>query len=58
VRGTPQFDALLGVLVEGNRVWVQHAGALVVVVAKTIDDNGSVDVLMTSTSCVTSTLFS
>lgn len=32
--GTPTFDVYLGLLVEGNRVWCQRAGALLVVLSK------------------------
>lgn len=39
--GTPQFDSLLALLVEPNRLWAQRAGALVMVVAKTTLDNGN-----------------
>lgn len=38
--GTPAFDALLATLAEGNRVWCERAGALVIVCAKTTMDNG------------------
>lgn len=34
LRGTPQFDALLGLLVEKNRSWAKSAGALVVMVSR------------------------
>lgn len=34
-RDTPAWDKLLGVLVEFNRSWVQHAAALIFVVSKT-----------------------
>ena len=33
-RGTPSWDRLLGLLVEFNRAWVQHAAALIFVVSK------------------------
>ena len=33
-RGTPAFDAFLNLLVDFNKQWAQHAGALVVVISK------------------------
>jgi nitroreductase len=35
LRGTPAFDALLGTLVESNRVWAAQAGALLLVLSRT-----------------------
>lgn len=40
VKGTPAFSKLLDCLAESNRVWCEHAGALLVVVSKTTRDNG------------------
>jgi nitroreductase len=40
LRGEPAFDALIATLAPGNRVWAQHAGALVLVAAQTADDAG------------------
>jgi nitroreductase len=33
-RGTPHFDRLFGLLVEGNKAWCKNAGVLIVVVSK------------------------
>jgi nitroreductase len=38
--GTPAFATFFELLAEGNRVWCQRAGALVVVASKTTRDNG------------------
>src|SRR3954447_11084041 len=38
--GTPAFSTFLELLAEGNRVWCQRAGALVLVASKTTRDNG------------------
>lgn len=35
LRGTPEFDALLGTLVEFNQSWARDAGALVFIVSRT-----------------------
>lgn len=40
LRGTPAFDALLATLVPGNREWAHRAGALVLVAARTVRDDG------------------
>jgi nitroreductase len=40
VRGTPAFDALLSTLVPGNQEWAHAAGALVLVAAKLVRDDG------------------
>jgi nitroreductase len=38
--GTPHFDRFLATLVLGNRVWCVRAGALVLVAAKVVRDDG------------------
>jgi len=38
--GTPAFDALLAALVPANREWAHRAGALVLLAAKTVRDDG------------------
>lgn len=40
LRGTPAFDAFLATLVPGNREWAHRAGALVLVAARTVRDDG------------------
>lgn len=39
---TPEWDPLFGLLMEFNQTWVQRAGAIIAVVAKTTFDNGEV----------------
>jgi nitroreductase len=39
-RGTAAFDRLADLLAPGNRVWAANAGALVLVAARTVDDDG------------------
>lgn len=39
-RGTPAFDAFLAALVPGNREWAHAAGALVLLAARTVRDDG------------------
>jgi nitroreductase len=39
-RGEPAFDALAAALAPGNQVWAPNAGALVLVAAQTVDDEG------------------
>jgi nitroreductase len=39
-RGTPDFAALLAALVPGNREWAHAAGALVLLAARTVRDDG------------------
>lgn len=38
--GTPHFERFHGLLVEANKPWTAHAGALIVVLSKTAFDNG------------------
>jgi nitroreductase len=40
LRGTPAFDALLAVLAPGNREWAHAAGALILVAARTVREDG------------------
>ena len=40
-RGEVGFTALVDVLAPGNQVWAQHASALVLVAAETVDENGN-----------------
>lgn len=40
LRGTPGFEALLAALVPGNREWAHAAGALVLLAAKVVRDDG------------------
>lgn len=40
LRGTPGFSALLDALVPGNREWAHAAGALVLLCAKVVRDDG------------------
>jgi nitroreductase len=40
-RGDAAFRALADTLVPGNRVWAEHASALVLIAAKTSGDNGT-----------------
>jgi nitroreductase len=40
LRGTPAFEAFLAALVPGNREWAHAAGALVVLAARTVRDDG------------------
>jgi nitroreductase len=40
LRGTPAFDAFLAALVPGNREWAHAAGALVVLAARTVREDG------------------
>jgi nitroreductase len=35
LRGTPEFDMFLGLLIEANQVWAKNAGALLVLASKT-----------------------
>ncbi len=42
LRGTPGFEALLGALVPANRAWAQAAGALLLLSARTLRDDGKV----------------
>jgi nitroreductase len=39
-RGEPVFHALAAALAPGNQVWAQHAGALVLLAAQTVGDDG------------------
>jgi nitroreductase len=39
-RGEPAFTALTAALASGNQVWAQHAAALVLLAAQTLDDAG------------------
>jgi len=39
-RGTAEFDHLTDLLAPGNRVWAANAGALILVAAQLVDDNG------------------
>ncbi|HTP39163.1 MAG TPA: nitroreductase family protein [Steroidobacteraceae bacterium] len=39
-RGTPLWSTYVGLLFEGNRVWAQHAGAIVLFLSKTVMDDG------------------
>lgn len=39
-RDTPHWTALFDTMVEFNQSWTQHAGALIVIVAKTVDGEG------------------
>jgi hypothetical protein len=40
LRGTPEFAGFLDLLVPGNRIWCERAGALVVILSRTVRDNG------------------
>ncbi len=40
IAGTASFESYLGLLAEGNRVWCQRAGALLVVLSKSQSDEG------------------
>jgi nitroreductase len=40
LRGDPAFAAFLDLLVPGNRLWCERAGALVVILSRTVRDNG------------------
>jgi nitroreductase len=40
LRGSPAFDAFQAALVPGNREWAHAAGALVVLAARTVRDDG------------------
>lgn len=40
LRGDPAFASFLDLLVTGNRVWCERAGALVVILSRTVRDNG------------------
>lgn len=40
LRGTPAFEAALAALVPGNRAWAHAAGALLVLSARTVRDDG------------------
>jgi nitroreductase len=39
-RGEPAFDALAAALAPGNQVWARNAGALVLIAARTVGDDG------------------
>jgi nitroreductase len=39
-RGEPAFDALASALAPGNQVWARNAGALVLLAAQTVGDDG------------------
>jgi nitroreductase len=39
-RDTPHWPAFFGLLREGNRLWCANAGALLVVLSRTLDDDG------------------
>jgi nitroreductase len=39
-RGEPAFDALAAALAPGNHVWARHAGALVLLAAQTVAEDG------------------
>jgi nitroreductase len=39
-RGEPAFDALAAALAPGNQVWARNAGALVLLAAQTVGDDG------------------
>src|SRR3954465_2649305 len=39
-RGEPAFDALAAALAPGNHVWARHAGALILLAAQTVGDDG------------------
>jgi nitroreductase len=39
-RGEPAFDALTAALAPGNQVWAPNAGALVLIAAQTVGDDG------------------
>src|SRR5439155_18488665 len=39
-RGEPVFDALVAALAPGNQVWAPDAGALILVAAQTVGDDG------------------
>src|SRR3954469_20721640 len=39
-RGEPAFQALAAALAPGNQVWARHAGALVLLAAQTVGDDG------------------
>ena len=40
MRNTPEFETFLSFLVEGNRIWCEKAGALVVTISKNTNDKG------------------
>jgi len=40
LRGEPAFDALVAALAPGNQVWAPNAGALVLIAAQTVGDDG------------------
>lgn len=39
-RGEPAFEALSAALAPGNQVWARHAGALILLAAQTVGDDG------------------
>src|SRR3954464_3235541 len=39
-RGEPAFGALAAALAPGNHVWARHAGALILLAAQTVGDDG------------------
>src|SRR3954469_9338583 len=39
-RGEPAFEALAAALAPGNHVWARHAGALILLAAQTVGDDG------------------
>src|SRR3954453_17478993 len=39
-RGEPAFDAMAAALAPGNQVWARNAGALVLLAAQTVGDDG------------------
>lgn len=40
LKDSPEWPAMLGLLMDMNQVWAQHAGALVAVVSRSVFDNG------------------
>ena len=40
IKGTPDFDLFLSFLNEGNRVWCENAGALIIGLSQKIQDDG------------------
>ena len=43
-RDGPHWETFVGLLAEGNRVWAQHAAALVLFVSRTVNDAGKASV--------------
>ena len=39
-RGTPAWETFLGLLAPGNKIWAHRAAVLVVVISRTVRDNG------------------